>query len=273
MAQTVFFSWQADTPTRVGRNFLKGVLDEVCKGIASDTTVAEALRDLAVDSDTQGVAGQPPIVETIFKKIDASGVFVADMTLVGKRLGGSSAPNPNVLIEYGWALRSLKHERVICVMNTAFGEPTIESLPFDLRHVRWPIQYELPDDAVADVKAREKRKLVNCLTEAIRASLATVPSPAIEPPTKFQEMEPKDGRARFRNSGEALGFEDDRFPRLGRGSLRPLPIQRDRSRLPHDLFTGEPSFRGQREVVARWDPRTYEPGSTSSDGSLLRARE
>jgi hypothetical protein len=212
MAQTVFFSWQADTPTRIGRNFLKEVLEEVCTGIASDTDVDEALRDVEVDSDTQGVAGQPPIVETIFKKIDASAVFVADMTFVGARTDGRSTPNPNVLIEYGWALRGLGHSRVICVMNTAYGLPTSESLPFDLRHVRWPIGFSLPDGASREQRAQQRRELVATLNKAIRLSLATVSTARVEPSRGFPAAEPKDGPARFRRKGESVGFEDDHFP-------------------------------------------------------------
>ena len=81
MASTVFFSWQADTPPRVGRNFLKGVLEEVCAAVAVDTNLAEAHRELEVDSDTQGVAGQVPIVDTILKKIDNAAIFVADLNV------------------------------------------------------------------------------------------------------------------------------------------------------------------------------------------------
>ena len=115
---TVFFSWQSDTPTRTGRNFVRDVLDQACADIAGDTTIDEALRsDLAVDSDTQGEAGQPPIAETIFRKIDGASVFVADMTFTNTRPDGRPSPNPNVLIEYGWALKSLGHARVISVMN------------------------------------------------------------------------------------------------------------------------------------------------------------
>src|ERR1700677_4811215 len=99
MTKTVFFSWQADTPNKVGRTFLKEVLDEVCESISKDTTLDEANRDVTVDSDTQGVAGQPPIAQTIFKKIDAAGVFIADMTFTGTRMDGRPTPNPNVLIE------------------------------------------------------------------------------------------------------------------------------------------------------------------------------
>src|SRR5438034_10474649 len=131
MARTIFFSWQADTPTRTGRNFIRDVLEEVCKRIAADTGVDEALRGVGVDSATRCVAGQPPIADTIFKKIDASSVFVADMTFVGKRIDTRPTPNPNVLIEYGWALKEKTHERVISVMNTAYGAPSGETLPFN----------------------------------------------------------------------------------------------------------------------------------------------
>ena len=48
-------------------------------------------------------------------------------------------PNPNVMLEYGYALDALGNQRLIGVFNKAFGKP--DDLPFDLRHRRWPIQY------------------------------------------------------------------------------------------------------------------------------------
>jgi hypothetical protein len=38
---------------------------------------------------------------------------------VGKHLDGEPIPNPNVLIEYGWALKSLGYKRIVAVMNEA----------------------------------------------------------------------------------------------------------------------------------------------------------
>jgi hypothetical protein len=154
MAATVFFSWQSDTPNNIGRNFVRAALEDACAAILGDTSVDEAHRELEVDSDTQGVAGHPPIVETILRKIDAAKIFVADMTFVAKQEDGGVSPNPNVLIEYGWALRALGHPRIICVMNLAFGKPSPESLPFGLRHVRWPYCYELDADATAGCDLR-----------------------------------------------------------------------------------------------------------------------
>jgi hypothetical protein len=102
MTSTVFFSWQADTVPIIGRNVIERALERAIARIGRDTEIEEAVRELAIDKDTQDVPGSPPIVETIFKKIDQAAVFVPDLTFVGKRLDGRPTPNPNVLIEYGW---------------------------------------------------------------------------------------------------------------------------------------------------------------------------
>jgi hypothetical protein len=171
MPATVFFSWQADTPNRTGRGFIHHVLERACKALQADSELTEAARDLAVDTDTQGAPGSPPIVATIFKKIDAASVFVADMTFVAQRADGGRSPNPNVLIEYGWALRALGHERVICIMNTAYGHPSGEALPFDLRHAKWPYRYDLAEDASEEQKAKARAVLAKEIAAAVRACL------------------------------------------------------------------------------------------------------
>src|SRR5258708_7346704 len=100
MPRSIFFSWQADTPSQVGRRFLREALEEACREVAGENSVDEAIRDeLTVESDTEGEAGQPPIFDTILRKIDEAAVVVADMTFTGKRLDGRPTPNANVLIE------------------------------------------------------------------------------------------------------------------------------------------------------------------------------
>lgn len=42
-----------------------------------------------------------------------------------------ATPNPNVLVELGYAAHSLGWDRIIVVVNTAHG--AIEELPFDFR--------------------------------------------------------------------------------------------------------------------------------------------
>src|SRR6185312_4303549 len=116
MTHTVFYSWQADTPPKVGRTFIEKSLGKAIEQLAADVSVDAAIREgLALDKDTKGVAGTPPIVDTIFRKIDSAAAFLADLTFVGTRLDGRPMPNPNVLVEYGWALKSRSYGRIICV--------------------------------------------------------------------------------------------------------------------------------------------------------------
>jgi len=87
---TVFYSWQSDSPANLNRNFIEKALQEALKRLHSAATLENALRDTTVelDKDTQGVAGSPPIAETILKKIEDCAVFVADLSFVGESKSG-----------------------------------------------------------------------------------------------------------------------------------------------------------------------------------------
>ena len=94
--------------------------------------------------------------------------FVADLTFTGTRPDGRLTPNPNVLIEYGWVLKTLGYSQVLAVMNAAYGTPTRESLPFDLASLRFPIVYELPEDASESVRRTERDQLARKIETALR---------------------------------------------------------------------------------------------------------
>jgi len=215
VANTIFFSWQVDTETRGGRNLIDAALQRAATRIGQDAEIEEAIRDVSVDRDTKGVAGSPPIVDTIFRKIDSAAVFVPDLTFIGKRPDGRPTPNPNVLIEYGWALKSLTHGRIVPIMNTAFGVPTAEAMPFDMRHLRNPIAYDCPECLGEEDRRKVRDRLSKDLESAIRAVLdsdefksALPKSP--EPP-KFVERPAADGRGRFKLVGESVGVASRRF--------------------------------------------------------------
>jgi hypothetical protein len=170
MIRTVFFSWQSDRSTKEGRNLIERALGTAVSRIAKGTSVDEAARDgLEVDKDTKGVPGSPPIFSTILDKIDRAAVFVPDLTFVGTRLDGSPTSNPNVLIEYGWALKSLGYSRIISVMNETHGAPTRQSLPFDLVNFRFPITYNVPDDANDTIRHAERDHLATKFEAALKA--------------------------------------------------------------------------------------------------------
>jgi hypothetical protein len=187
MPNTVFFSWQVDRPPRECRNFIERALQRAVIRIGEDTAIEEAVRELKVDQDTKGVPGSPPIVETIFRKIDKAAIFVPDLTFVGMRADGRPTPNPNVLIEYGWALKSLTNTRIVPVMNIAFGAPSAESMPFDMRHLRNPITYNCPNDLTDDARRQVRERLTVELERALRTVFdsdefkRTLPKPPPEP--------------------------------------------------------------------------------------------
>jgi len=179
---TIFYSWQSDTPSGVNRSFIEQALKEAIERLKSDATVEPAVRETIInlDKDTQGVPGSPPIADTILRKIESCTAFMADLTLVGESLPALAKgadfrkrffPNPNVGIEYGYALRCHGHDRIIAVLNTAFGESHTDNLPFDLRHLRWPIKYHLAPGTESAQKKAAFEALVSSLAGALKLIL------------------------------------------------------------------------------------------------------
>ena len=165
---TVFYSWQSDIKAAACRSLLEKALEGAAKAIAKDGTICV---EPAIDRDTQDVPGSPDIGATIFGKIKAAAVFVADVTIVNRE--PRMAPNPNVLVELGYALGTLGWDRILMVQNLAFGR--VEDLPFDLRQKR-VITYTSPEDATE--RATERRSLQGSLERALRSILAIAPPPS-----------------------------------------------------------------------------------------------
>jgi hypothetical protein len=128
MRMTVFYSWQSDLDSKFNRNLIEEALERALKAVKRDNVAAI---EPVLDRDTSGAPGSPAIADTIFNKIAAADVFVADVSIINSSAEGRQTPNPNVLLELGYAISQLGWDRIILVVNTAFGKP--ESLPFDLR--------------------------------------------------------------------------------------------------------------------------------------------
>ena len=138
----IFYSWQSDLPNSIGRNFIQSSLESALKRIGKEqSTDIEPV----LDRDTSGISGTPSISDSIFEKILLCDVYVADITIVNfyvqRTLFGFTfsrrskkrrlTPNPNVLIELGFAVTHVGWDRIILIQNNAFGSP--DDLPFDLR--------------------------------------------------------------------------------------------------------------------------------------------
>ena len=124
----IFYSWQSDL--KKTRYFIRDCID-LAIDLARETETIDALRDEA----TKDVTGSPNIVQTLLSKIDDCDMFIADVSMYYKSDDGKrKSPNPNVLIELGYAMRALGDSRIICILDTATGKP--EELPFDIRQNR-----------------------------------------------------------------------------------------------------------------------------------------
>ncbi len=164
----VFWSWQNDYSPRTCRFFVRECLLEAIRQVAADHGLEDADRP-EIDQDTRDEPGMVDIAATILNKIALAAVFVADLTPVAKSPKGKQLPNPNVLIELGWAMHRPGWERVIGVLNTA-GGAKVEELPFDMRQRRI-IDFELPEDADKDARKKVQARLIKDLKDALKVNL------------------------------------------------------------------------------------------------------
>ncbi|QEC51951.1 hypothetical protein EDD80_1185 [Anseongella ginsenosidimutans] len=167
MQRIVFYSWQSDLPNATNRGFIQKALEGAAAKIAKDQTVEVTP---VIDRDTNGVSGSPDIATTILAKIAAADIFVADISIINRGSSGRETPNPNVLIELGYALRVLNFERIVLTFNLAYGK--IGSLPFDLRGRR-VMTYTLTENS--NERSEERKRLEKHLGGALRAAIEHIP--------------------------------------------------------------------------------------------------
>jgi len=187
---TVFYSWQSDLPRKINRSLIQTALEKAAERITDDGSIDI---DPVIDRDTLGEIGSPSIDEVIFKKIADAQVYVADISIINQEQLALAAPdldeegrkklrptpNPNVLLELGFAVRALGWEKIILVYNESTGDPRTD-LPFDLRQKRRVVYSSSP--AETD-RATPRDHLANVFESAFRgiAELPASHSPAQTP--------------------------------------------------------------------------------------------
>jgi len=178
----VFYSWQSDLPNAANRGFIEKALEDAAKNIRADESIKV---EPVIDRDTAGVPGSPDIANTIFAKVEQSQVFACDVSIINQGEKSRKTPNPNVLIELGYALKILGSERILMIMNTAFGPP--EQLPFDLSKKR-VVTYHMPEECKD--RATERKVLTSRLQEALRTIFTEISrQPRMEPTQKSLQEE------------------------------------------------------------------------------------
>jgi hypothetical protein len=170
---SVFFAWQSDTLQRHNRYLIRMALEEAAKRISNDMAIRT---NVLIDSDTQDVLGQPPVTDTILGKIQSCDVFTPDFSFVARAESGKLVPNPNVMLEYGYALRARGYGVMMPVMNTAYGPP--EQLPFDMGHLRDPLQYRLEHTETNAERRSVRKDLSDKFENVLRLMIAATVSKA-----------------------------------------------------------------------------------------------
>lgn len=156
MKINIFYSWQSDLPSNKNRSFIESCIKQAIK------LVYEKQKDISeinLESDSRNEIGTPDLSDSIFNKIDCCDIFIADISLINPKTNERITPNPNVMIELGYAAKALGWSNILCIYNVEFGK--LEELPFDIRQ-RKPITYNTTKE-----KAYEKLNLTKSISESI----------------------------------------------------------------------------------------------------------
>lgn len=236
---TIFYSWQSDRPEACCKRFIRIAAEEASAAVATRLGIK-----IIVDSDTEGVAGTPPISETILRKIESCDLFLADMTFVGETAESKLLPNPNVMGEYGYALHAKTAHRILLAMNTEFGPP--DALPFDLRHMRYPAQYSLAENAPDSERRSTRKRFSNTLERNIEAAIGKL----LQAPTVDADQWGAAESALHALQTQSIAFPDPvivsgpklvvsivPLAALGLSNLPPLAVKAARSHFPPSADT------------------------------------
>ena len=125
----VFYSWQSDLPKEGNQNAIRMCLRESFSTIESDLDEIT----IYLDEATRDTPGSPDIPSSIFEKISIADIFVCDVTTINSESKNifRRTPNPNVLVELGYAVGVLGWERIILLFNKMHGDFP-NDLPFDI---------------------------------------------------------------------------------------------------------------------------------------------
>ena len=157
MKVNIFYSWQSDLPNTKNRNLIESCLKKAIKLIKNEI---DEVSEISVESDSRNDIGTPDLAESIFSKIERCDILVADISIINASSNSRPSPNPNVLLEVGFAAKAISWSNILCIYNSEFGK--VELLPFDIR-TRKPIVYN-----TSEGNTKSKNLLINALKHQIK---------------------------------------------------------------------------------------------------------
>lgn len=130
----VFYSWQSDTKDG-SRKIIENALSNAKEKLKENNGIS-----IEIDHSTLGKSGMPSIDQTILRKIDNCDIFLCDLTPVVKyekkegngKIITKQVPNPNVLLELGYAMSAVGVDYIVPVAHQGTWLPA--EMPFDINH-------------------------------------------------------------------------------------------------------------------------------------------
>ena len=88
--------------------------------------------EIIIDEDSRNTTRENSIDYIILQKITNCDFFVGDITPIAKDDKDKPIPNPNVMLELGYAAKAIGWARCLLVWNSKYGE--LSQAPFDIRN-------------------------------------------------------------------------------------------------------------------------------------------
>lgn len=232
MKRTIFYSWQSDLPNNTNWTFIE---DSIILATKELKKIQPIPININIDRATREDTGSPDITESIFSKISNSNVFIADISIVNNSDESiRKTPNPNVLVELGYAARTLGWEKIICIYNIDFG--SFDDLPFDLRNRRI-MSYSLKDQVKSDIKKILSNQIKKSITEMQSKGILTDKILDFLKKEIDQEMLMLISHlVRFINKSESDNFFDNTTAFINLDKLGIIEILRDKKILGFDIL-------------------------------------
>lgn len=176
---TIFYSWQSD----LSKDLCQSAIRQSIRSAINKIEAEQSDQHLFLDEATRNKPGSPNIPQSIFEKISASDIFICDLTTINEDYNtGKKTPNPNVLIELGFAIAHLGWDRIIMVCNTNYGTFP-DDLPFDIdRHRATPFK----------VKEKNDNNGKGDLTAKLKLAIEEVVNNSPPKPSEKRKISPKE---------------------------------------------------------------------------------
>jgi hypothetical protein len=178
----VFYSWQSHSSKKYNQRLIEDAIESAIESVQA-ILAPEWNCTIKLDRDTRERSGSVEIANTILEKIRNSTMVIADVTAVLSSPDGMHHyPNPNVMLELGYAARALGWNRVVGVCNE--HKCSVKQLPFDITHRRLT-PYRCSTNVEVD---SAEKSLAAKLVDAITAVLVSIAKNEADPSLGHGEL-------------------------------------------------------------------------------------